>query len=82
MPDIVLTDIIMPSMSGLELAKKIKEISPKTKIIVVTAYGSSEYLMEAIEIGVDGFLTKPISLDVLDKPFYVYKSRCDGKRAC
>jgi diguanylate cyclase (GGDEF)-like protein len=70
MPDIVITDIIMPSMNGLELAKKIKEISPKTKIIVVTAYGSSEYLMEAIEIGVDRFLTKPISLERLDKSFF------------
>ncbi|MCI4399595.1 MAG: EAL domain-containing protein [Campylobacteraceae bacterium] len=69
-PDIVITDIIMPSMNGLELAKKIKEISPKTKIIVVTAYGSSEYLMEAIEIGVDRFLTKPISLERLDKSFF------------
>lgn len=70
MPDIVITDIMMPSMNGLELAKKIKEISPKTKIIVVTAYGSSEYLMEAIEIGVDRFLTKPISLERLDKSFF------------
>ncbi len=70
MPDIVITDIMMPSMNGLELAKKIKEISPRTKIIVVTAYGSSEYLMEAIEIGVDRFLTKPLSLEKLDKSFF------------
>lgn len=69
-PDIVITDIIMPSMSGLELAKTIKELNSKTKIIVVTAYGSSEYLMEAIEIGVDRFLTKPISLERLDKSFF------------
>ncbi len=69
-PDIVITDIIMPSMSGLELAKAVKELNPKTKIIVVTAYGSSEYLMEAIEIGVDRFLTKPISLERLDKSFF------------
>lgn len=70
MPDIVITDIMMPSMNGLELAKKIKELSPRTKIIVVTAYGSSEYLMEAIEIGVDRFLTKPLSLEKLDKSFF------------
>ncbi|MGE4398830.1 MAG: EAL domain-containing protein [Campylobacterales bacterium] len=70
MPDIVITDIMMPSMNGLELAKKIKEISPRTKIIVVTAYGSSEYLMEAIEIGVDRFMTKPLSLEKLDKSFF------------
>lgn len=70
MPDIVITDIMMPSMNGLELSKRIKEISPKTKIIVVTAYGNSEYLMEAIEIGVDRFLTKPLSLEKLDKSFF------------
>jgi len=69
-PDIVITDIMMPSMNGLELSRRIKEAAPKTKIIVVTAYGSSEYLMEAIEIGVDRFLTKPLSLEKLDKSFF------------
>jgi len=70
LPDVVITDIMMPSMNGLELSKAIKKISPKTKIIVVTAYGSSEYLTDAIEIGIDRFLTKPLSLEKLDKSFF------------
>jgi len=70
LPDVVITDVMMPSMNGLELSRRIKELAPKTKIIVVTAYGSSEYLMEAIEIGVDRFLTKPLSLEKLDKSFF------------
>ncbi len=69
-PDVVITDIMMPVMNGLELSKKIKELSPTTKIIVVTAHGSTEYLTEAIEIGVDRFLCKPISLPKLDKSFF------------
>jgi len=70
LPDIVITDIMMPVMNGLELSEQIKKIAPKTKIIVVTAYGNSESLMEAIEIGVDRFLTKPLSLEKLDKSFF------------
>lgn len=68
-PDIVLTDIMMPMMSGLDMAREIRKLSLKTKIIIVTAHGDGDSLMDAIDIGVDRFLTKPVSLDKLDRSF-------------
>lgn len=57
-PDIVLADIQMPVMNGLELAKELNRLLPKTKIIILTAHGNSENLTEAIEARVSSFLLK------------------------
>jgi len=59
-PDIVLTDISMPHMSGLELAKEIRKISKHTKIIILTAYSEQDKLMQALESSVVNYLIKPI----------------------
>ena len=61
--DIVFTDISMPRMNGLELSTKIKAENIFQKIVIVSAYNSSDYLLEAIEIGIDGFILKPIQMD-------------------
>jgi diguanylate cyclase (GGDEF)-like protein len=58
--DIVVSDIKMPKMNGLEMAKKIKDLSPETPIVFTTAFSDNDYLKEAIEIGVDGYILKPI----------------------
>ena len=63
--DIVLTDLRMPAMGGMELIKKIKEISKEITVIVLTAYGSVETAVEALKRGADDFLTKPINLEKL-----------------
>jgi CheY-like chemotaxis protein len=60
MPDIVLMDIIMPIMGGIETIKEIKKINPKAKIVAITAYASSKG-EKAIEAGVDYILRKPFS---------------------
>ncbi len=64
-PDMVLTDIQMPRLTGLEMAKAIKEISPHTPIIIATAFNEDRYFIEAIEEGIDSFLLKPIDKDKL-----------------
>ena len=61
--DIVVTDIKMPNMDGMELSKEIKKISPKTKIIVMSAFDESEYLYKAIEVGVFRYLKKPVNVN-------------------
>ena len=66
-PDIIISDIRMPEMDGIEMAKKIKEINPKAYIIFITAFSDIEYLKEAIEIGVEGYITKPIDRKILLK---------------
>lgn len=66
-PDIVLTDIRMPRMDGIEMSKKIREIREDAPIIFTTAFSDVEYFQEAIELQVDGYILKPISLDALEK---------------
>lgn len=59
-PDIVLLDIKLPDGDGVLGCKKIKSISPDTKIIVLTAYGNESLLQEVIKAGADGYLLKEI----------------------
>ena len=58
--DIVITDINMPKMNGLEMSKQIKSINNSQNILIVSAYSDADYLIESIKIGVDGYVLKPI----------------------
>lgn len=60
-PDIVITDIRMPFMDGLELSRLIKKELPSTRIIILSGYDDFQYAREAISIGVTDYLLKPIS---------------------
>ena len=64
-PDIVVTDIRMPVMDGLEMARKIKEIDDDVPIIITTAYSDERFLMESINIGIDKYVKKPIDFKEL-----------------
>lgn len=64
-PDIIITDIKMPFMNGLELSKIIKEESPNTKIIVLTGYDEFDFAREALSIGADEYILKPFSASKL-----------------
>ena len=59
-PDLIITDIMMPVMDGLEMVQKIRERDNTVKLVILSAYGEAEYFMDAIEIGVNSFLLKPI----------------------
>ncbi len=60
-PDIVVTDIMMPKMNGLEMSQKIKEESPETPIIIISAFNDTYFLLEAINIGIDSYVNKPVN---------------------
>lgn len=64
-PNIVITDILMPIRDGLEMSKDIRAISPETPIVVLSAFNDKDKLMQAIEIGVNKYLLKPIDMDEL-----------------
>ena len=64
-PDVVLLDIRMPGMSGLELLPKAKAIRPDVPIIMITAYGDAETKRQALENGAEALLTKPIDFGTL-----------------
>jgi two-component system response regulator AtoC len=63
--DLVLTDLKMPGMDGLELLKNIKGTRPEVMVILMTAYGSIETAVEAMRIGANDYITKPIDLNEL-----------------
>lgn len=65
LPDIVISDIRMPNMSGLEMVKEIKTINPHASVIFTTAHSESAYLLEGIELQVDGYLLKPVQKNSL-----------------
>src|SRR6516164_1290428 len=61
-PQIVLTDLVMPRLSGIEVLERIMEFDPSTEVILMTAHYSSESAVEAIKKGASDYLNKPISL--------------------
>ena len=62
-PDLILTDIRIPYIDGIELSKKVREIYPLVKIIIITGYSEFDYAKEAANLGVIGFISKPITLE-------------------
>lgn len=64
--DLVITDMKMPDLTGIDLLHKIKETSPHTLVVVVTAYGSVENAVEAMRLGAYNYLIKPFSPDTIE----------------
>ncbi len=62
-PDVVLTDIRMPAMDGIDLLQRSKEVLADVSCVIMTAYGSIEVAVDAMRSGADDFLTKPLDLD-------------------
>jgi len=65
--DIVITDIQMPKMNGLDMVKAIKEIDCSQIILFTTAFNDNQYLLNAINLAVDGYILKPIDLDKMEE---------------
>ncbi|KIL41969.1 hypothetical protein SD70_03645 [Gordoniibacillus kamchatkensis] len=59
-PHVVMTDILMPEMNGIELAKSIQARYPRTKVLILSAYDDFKYAQDAIRFGVKGYLLKPL----------------------
>lgn len=66
-PWLVLTDLRMPRLTGLELIKEMKARAPQTAIVLMTAYGTVETAVEAMKLGASEYLLKPFSMDVLER---------------
>jgi CheY-like chemotaxis protein len=65
-PHIVLLDIIMPGMGGIETLKEIKKINPKIAVIIVTAVIDEELAQRAVQLGADDYITKPLNLNYIE----------------
>jgi len=61
--DLLVTDLRMPGISGLELIRRVRESSPQTRVILITAYGSEEVKVEAYRLDAHGYITKPFDIE-------------------
>lgn len=64
--DIVITDLSMPKMNGIEMLKKIRELNAEQAILITTAHNEPDYMIQAIKIGVDGYVIKPFDYEQLN----------------
>lgn len=64
-PDLVLLDIVMPKKDGLEALADIKKANPSTHVVMVSSIGTQSKLMQAIKLGADNFLQKPVQIDAI-----------------
>jgi len=81
--DLIITDINMPRLNGLELCQKVRESDQEIPIIILSAHNEDSFFMESIKYGVDGYLLKPIDIDQLTtlifKVIQKYKYRNEAK---
>jgi NarL family two-component system response regulator LiaR len=64
-PDVVLMDLVMPGMDGVEASRKVKDISPRTQIIVLTSYHQDEHIFPALQAGAISYLLKDVKASEL-----------------
>jgi two-component system, chemotaxis family, chemotaxis protein CheY len=62
-PDIVILDIAMPEMDGLETLRALLEHDPNARVLMCTSFSSKQYVVEAVKIGASGYLNKPFDLE-------------------
>src|SRR5690348_4930194 len=64
-PDVAVIDIGMPTLNGLDAARRIRKVCPRTKIVLLTMYTESHYVLEALQSGVNGYVVKSQAVDDL-----------------
>ena len=73
-PDVILMDIRMPKMDGVQCTKLIKETYPEIKIVILTTFDDDEYVFNALKYGASGYLLKGVSMDELENAIKVVHS--------
>ncbi len=80
-PDVLITDIRMPFMDGLALSKLVLQEFPKMKVIIISGYDDFEYAQQAIRLGVERYLLKPITKNALLSVLEDVRIKIEGERA-
>ena len=79
-PDIIVTDIRMPKLDGLELTRRVKELLPRSKVILMTGFSDFEYAKQAVQLGAFNFITKPFSLAHIEEIVVKAKEEIEALR--
>ena len=69
-PDIIIADLVMPVMGGLDMVKEIRKTDHECMIIITTANGEKDSILESVDIGIDKYLIKPFDLDLLNEALF------------
>ena len=77
-PDLLLTDIKMPFISGIELARQVREVRPATQIAFISGFDEFSYAQQAIQYNIISYMLKPISMADLTKELTVIKGKIDN----
>ena len=80
-PDVVLSDIRMPEMDGVELMKRLNSEYPEIKIIILSGYSDFEYLNTAIKNNITEYLLKPTDIDEFEETFKRLKKKIDDDQS-
>ena len=80
-PDVIIVDIRMPIMDGLEFIKRVRQHNDGVKIIILSAYGEFDYAQKAIDLGVSAYLLKPLNEDKLTEMLQAIKSEIEKERS-
>lgn len=64
-PDVLVVDVMMPGLSGLEVSRRVAEVAPRTNVVVVSMYANEAYVMEALQSGAKGYVLKNSTQDEL-----------------
>jgi two-component system NtrC family sensor kinase len=79
-PEIVITDVKMPGMDGIEVLEKIKHLDPNTEVIIITGHGDIDNTIEALKYGASDFINKPVRDDALSIALKRAKEKLDIRR--
>jgi DNA-binding NtrC family response regulator len=80
-PDVMVLDLKMPGIDGMEVLKRVKKSYPKVKVIILTGHGSEKNKTEAFSLGAFGYLQKPVKIDeLIEQIMRAYKSGKEDRR--
>ena len=79
--DLLITDINMRGMNGIELAKQARSLYPDIRILIISGYGEFEYAQGAIQAGVDGYILKPVNVNKMISLLQTIKEKLDARQA-